>query len=131
VVAGLAWIGSRPVTSYSFRVWKPAEVAIADGLISMIIFGLLGLAIWFPVRYLLKDDNQIYTSIFNVLLTGSLTLLVWLLRLKVPGKGNGYREDRLRHLLALSPGLQGNGRCADILHDNPGLLPVPQCLEAG
>jgi sensor histidine kinase YesM len=54
------------------------EVAIADGLVSMVIFGLLGLAVWYPVRFLLKDENQLYTSVFNILLTGSLTLAVWL-----------------------------------------------------
>ncbi len=31
-----------------------ADMAAADGLISMIIFGLLGLAIWYPVRYMLR-----------------------------------------------------------------------------
>jgi hypothetical protein len=55
------------------------EVAITDGVVSMVIFGLLGLAVWFPVRFLLKDENPLYTSIINVLLTGSFTLAIWLL----------------------------------------------------
>ncbi len=54
-------------------------MAIADGLVSMILFGLLGLAVWFPVRFMLKDENQLYTTIINVLLTGTLTVAVWLL----------------------------------------------------
>lgn len=54
------------------------DVAIADGAVSMVFFGLLGLAVWFPVRFLLKEDNQIYTTVVNVLLTGSLTILAWL-----------------------------------------------------
>jgi LytS/YehU family sensor histidine kinase len=45
----------------------------------MILFGLLGLAVWFPVRFMLKDENQLYTTIINVLLTGTLTVAVWLL----------------------------------------------------
>ena len=56
-----------------------ADMAVADGLISMIIFGLLGLAIWYPVRYMLRSDNQLYSSVVNVLLTGSLTIVFWLL----------------------------------------------------
>ena len=55
------------------------EVAITDGLVSMVIFGLLGLAVWFPVRFLLKEENPLYTSIINVFLTGSFTLAIWLL----------------------------------------------------
>lgn len=62
-----------------FGYGSRAEVAIADGLVSMILFGLLGLAVWFPVRFLLKDENQLYTTIINVLLTGTLTIAVWLL----------------------------------------------------
>lgn len=56
-----------------------ADMAVSDGFISMVIYGLLGLAIWFPVRFLIRDDSQLYTSVFNVLLTGSLTIIFWLL----------------------------------------------------
>ncbi|MBE0678849.1 MAG: histidine kinase [Bacteroidales bacterium] len=56
-----------------------ADMAVSDGFISMIIYGLLGLAIWFPVRFMIRDDNQLYYSVFNVLLTGSLTIIFWLL----------------------------------------------------
>ena len=81
----LAWLGLAAGQSLliHFGYGSRIEVAIADGLVSMVIFGLLGLAIWFPVRYLLRDDNQIYTSIFNALLTGFLTLFVWLLGSRV------------------------------------------------
>jgi signal transduction histidine kinase len=61
-----------------FVYGSKVEVAIADGLVSMILYGLLGLAVWFPVRFLLKDDNQLYTTVFNVILTGSLTVAAWL-----------------------------------------------------
>lgn len=77
----LAWLGLAAGQSLliHFGYGSRTEVAIADGLVSMIIFGLLGLAIWFPVRYLLRDDNPVYTSVFNALLTGTFTLFVWLL----------------------------------------------------
>ena len=81
----LAWLGLAAGQSLliHFGYGSRTEVAIADGLVSMIIFGLLGLAIWFPVRYLRRDDKQSYTSIFNALLTGTLTLMVWLLGSRV------------------------------------------------
>lgn len=60
-----------------------ADVAIADGVVSMVIFGLLGLAVWFPVRFLLKEENQVYTTVINVLLTGTLTILAWLFGTKL------------------------------------------------
>jgi len=56
-----------------------ADAAIADGLFSMLFFGLLGLAIWFPVKYMLRNDNELYSSIVNIILTGSVTIVIWLL----------------------------------------------------
>jgi sensor histidine kinase YesM len=81
----LVWLGLAAGQSLliHYGYGSRTDVAIADGLVSMILFGLLGLAIWFPVRYLLRDDNQIYTSVFNALLTGTFTLLVWLLGSRV------------------------------------------------
>jgi hypothetical protein len=76
----LAWLilaAGQSLIIY-FGYGSRIETAVADGIVSMILFGLLGLAVWFPVRFLLKEENQIYTTIFNVLLTGSLTLFVWL-----------------------------------------------------
>lgn len=77
----LAWLilaAGQSLLIY-FVYGSRTDVAIADGMISMIMFGLLGLAVWYPVRFLLKDESQLYTSIFNVLLTGTLTLVVWIL----------------------------------------------------
>jgi len=61
-----------------FVYGSKTEVAITDGFVSMFLFGLLGLAVWYPVRYMLKIDNQIFSSFLNVILTGTLTILVWL-----------------------------------------------------
>ncbi len=55
------------------------DVAFADGVASMLLFGLLGLAVWFPVRYMLRNDNELYSSIFNVVLTGTVTIVIWLI----------------------------------------------------
>jgi len=77
----LAWLMLAASQSLliHFVYGSRTEVAITDGLVSMLIFGLLGLAVWFPVRFLIKDENPLYTSIFNVLLTGTFTLAIWLL----------------------------------------------------
>jgi two-component system, LytTR family, sensor kinase len=77
----LAWLMLATCQSLiiHFVYGGKADMAVSDGFISMIIYGLLGLAVWFPVRFMLRDDNQLYTSVFNVLLTGSLTIVAWLL----------------------------------------------------
>jgi hypothetical protein len=54
------------------------NVALLDGTVSMLLYGLLGLAIWFPVRYILRDDSEAYTAIFNIALTGTATIFAWL-----------------------------------------------------
>lgn len=77
----LAWLmlASGQSLLIHFVYGGKADMAVSDGFISMIIYGLLGLAIWFPVRFLIRDDNQLYSSVINVLLTGSLTIIFWLL----------------------------------------------------
>ncbi len=54
------------------------DVSVTDGAISMVLFGLLGLAAWFPLKYILRSDSQLFASAVNVILTGSLTIFVWL-----------------------------------------------------
>jgi sensor histidine kinase YesM len=53
-------------------------VAVLDGTISMLLYGFLGMAVWFPVRYILKDEREAYTAVFNIVLTGSATIFAWL-----------------------------------------------------
>jgi hypothetical protein len=77
----LAWLilATGQLFLIHFVYGGKVDVAIADGLISMLLFGLLGLAVWFPVKYMLRNDNELYSSIFNVVLTGSLTVVIWLI----------------------------------------------------
>lgn len=54
------------------------NVALLDGVTSMLLYGVLGMAVWFPVRYILRDDSETYSSIFNIVLTGTATIFAWL-----------------------------------------------------
>ncbi len=54
------------------------ETAITDGVVSMAAMGLLGLAAWFPVKYLLRENNQLSATLLNNIVPGVLTLGVWL-----------------------------------------------------
>ncbi len=80
----LAWLllATGQALLIHFVYGSRVEAAIADGFVSMVLYGLLGLAVWYPLRYILKGDNQTYSSVLNVLLTGSMTILVWLLGTK-------------------------------------------------
>jgi LytS/YehU family sensor histidine kinase len=44
----------------------------------MFLYCVLGIAIWFPVRYMLRSNNKVLSTIINVILTGSVTVVLWL-----------------------------------------------------
>ncbi len=77
----LAWLilATGQLLLIHFVYGGKVDVAIADGAISMLLYGLLGLAVWFPVKYMLRNDNELYSSVFNIVLTGSLTIILWLI----------------------------------------------------
>ena len=77
---GLAWLVLAACQSLLiyYVYGSDLDAAIYDGAISMILYGLLGLAVWFPVRYILRDGSQVYPTVFNVVLTGSVSIVAWL-----------------------------------------------------
>ncbi|HUW92909.1 MAG TPA: histidine kinase [Bacteroidales bacterium] len=62
-----------------FAYGSSPGVAAADGLISMVSLGALGLAIWFPLRYMQKGSNQFLIASSNLLVTGIITIVFWIL----------------------------------------------------
>ncbi len=56
----------------------PLKMALADGFISMIIFGAIGLVVWFPLVSLKSPRSFDLTSILNFILTGALTVYIWI-----------------------------------------------------
>lgn len=77
----LAWLimAAGQTLIIHFAYGGKTDAAIADGFFSMLFFGLLGLVVWFPVRFMLRNDNELYSSVFNLFLTGSITIVIWLL----------------------------------------------------
>ncbi len=80
----LAWaaLAAGQSSLIHFVYGSSTDAAIADGIISMTLFGLIGLAVWFPLRYMLKDNTQIYSDILNLVLTGTVTIIFWLFATK-------------------------------------------------
>jgi two-component system LytT family sensor kinase len=81
----LAWVVLATGQSLliHFVYGSTVDVAVTDGIISMFLYGLLGLAIWFPVRYILRSNNQAIASVLNVILTGTLAIFLWLLLTRI------------------------------------------------
>ena len=81
----LAWVilAAGQASAIYFIYGSTMDIAAADGIISMLLYGLLGLSIWFPVRYMLRSNNKVSSTIINVILTGSVTIVLWLLATRV------------------------------------------------
>jgi tetrahydromethanopterin S-methyltransferase subunit C len=77
----LAWVilAAGQASVIHFVYGSTTDIAVADGIISMLLYGLLGIAIWFPVRYMLRSNNKVLSTIINVILTGAVTIILWLL----------------------------------------------------
>lgn len=76
----LAWVilAAGQASVIHFVYGSTLDIAVADGIISMFLYCVLGIAIWFPVRYMLRSNNKVLSTIINVILTGSVTIVLWL-----------------------------------------------------
>jgi len=81
IIWWLAWLlmAAGQSSLMYFAYGANAGAAIGDGFVSMILFGALGLAIWFPLRYMQKGDNPVMTAISNMVVTGIITVVIWVM----------------------------------------------------
>ncbi|MFH1161406.1 MAG: histidine kinase [bacterium] len=56
----------------------PVEIALADSLVFNMLFGLIGLSLWFVVRYSAPDKKSRFNFIFNHLTSLTLFIVIWL-----------------------------------------------------
>lgn len=54
-----------------------------DGFSSSLIFSLLAIAIWFPLRQLKMESGKLLTSVLNHLIIGLVTISMWLLGVRL------------------------------------------------
>lgn len=81
IIWWLAWLVlavSQSLLIY-FSYGSSIDAAVTDSAVSMLLYGLLGLAAWYPLKYILPSGNQVIATAINIILTGSLTIFVWLL----------------------------------------------------
>jgi two-component system LytT family sensor kinase len=81
----LVWVilAAGQASVIHFIYGSTLDIAVTDGIIAMLLYGLLGLSIWFPVRYMLKSNNKVLSTVINVILAGSVTIVLWLLVTRV------------------------------------------------
>ena len=81
IVWWLAWLllAAGQSSLIYFAYGASAGAAVGDGFISMILFGALGLAVWFPLRYMQKGRNPVVTATSNLVVTGIITVVIWVL----------------------------------------------------
>lgn len=53
--------------------------AIPDAVISLVIYSGIGLSIWYPFRYLNSADSRAITMIANLVISGAISVILWLL----------------------------------------------------
>lgn len=71
--------------------------AIPDTIISMVIYSGIGLSIWYPFTYLNTAESKAITTIANLIISGALSVTLWLLITKyacvaVLPKNNDYQS---------------------------------------
>jgi len=81
IVWWLAWLllAAGQSSLIYFAYGTTAGAAIGDGFLSMVSLGALGLAIWFPMRYMQKGSNPVVTAISNMVVTGIITVVIWVM----------------------------------------------------
>lgn len=64
--------------SVFYFVYKfPIEVSLTDSFINNLSFCIIGISMWFVVRYSIPDQKQIWSVLFNHLAYLTITLVVW------------------------------------------------------
>jgi sensor histidine kinase YesM len=76
----LVWIIFTMIqTSIEFFVFNISlEFAITSGLVFNFLFFILGIAMWFPVRYMSFSEKRILPALLNHLVLGIVMLSIWI-----------------------------------------------------
>ena len=80
IIWWLAWLAlAAGQSSLIYFVYgSPEGIALADGLICMLLYAALGLALWFPLRYMQRGKNQAISVVINISVAGIVTVFLWL-----------------------------------------------------
>jgi hypothetical protein len=75
----LAWsvlaLGQSLLFYFAYNV--PLVLALADGFISMALFGIIGLFVWFPLVSIRSQRKIELTTSVNFIVIGGLIVYIW------------------------------------------------------
>ena len=72
-----ALIAGVHFSTFYFIYFFPIEVSLADSLVFNGLFSVVGISVWYIVRYSIPDQKNIWNVVFNHLSFLTLTLVVW------------------------------------------------------
>ena len=81
IVWWLVWIflalGQSLLFYYAFGSF--IEISLVDSLVSLLIYSGIGLSLWYPFRYFNSGEMRTPTLIFNLVISGALSITLWIL----------------------------------------------------
>jgi two-component system, LytTR family, sensor kinase len=81
IVWWLVWIflalGQSLLFYYAFGSF--IEISLVDSLISLLIYSGIGLSLWYPFRFFNSGEIRTPTLIFNMVISGALSITLWIL----------------------------------------------------
>ncbi len=63
---------------FYFVYYFPLEIAIADSFVYNFLFSIIGISMWYVVRYSIPDQKNLWNVAFNHLAFLTLALIVWI-----------------------------------------------------
>ncbi len=81
IIYGIIWIlvGLLNALILNFKMDFSYTISITEGFLGSILFGLLGLIIWYPTRYIPFRKETPFYSVITHLVAGLIIILIWLL----------------------------------------------------
>jgi sensor histidine kinase YesM len=81
IIWWLVWlfITSGQLLLYYYAYGSFTNVAIPDGIISLVIYSGIGLSLWFPFRYFNSESSSNISVIANLVLSGASSVTLWIL----------------------------------------------------
>jgi two-component system, LytTR family, sensor kinase len=113
----LAWsvlaLGQSLLFYFVYNI--PLVLALTDGFISMVLFGVIGLFVWFPLVSLRSHGKIELTATVNFILIGALIVYIWVTATKLvlgtifpePGSYNNLWKDTITYRIAAGVLLYG------------------------
>jgi two-component system LytT family sensor kinase len=98
IIWWLVWlfINTGQVLLYYYAYGSFTNVAIPDGIVSLVIYAGIGLSLWYPFRYFNSESSRNISVAANLILSGAISVTLWILITKyfvqaILPKANDYQ----------------------------------------